>query len=633
MRSGTSFCNATIYKKDLQRFWPLWGLYLLIWLVLMPVRVLTTRAYGDSTLTQAVTQALSDTPSLFQAGALISFFFAVMAAMAVFGYLYSPRSACMIHSLPLRRESLFLTNYLSGLTFLVGPLVLVFGLTVAAAACRGVFDPWPLVAWLGMQLSAAIFFYSFAVFCAMFTGHILALPAFYFILNFLALGLFTLVSGLCSIFLYGYTRPPYWARWSVAWLTPISQIVDGQFWDGGRVMNVHILAIYTGLGLVLALLALSVYRRRHVESAGDVVAVAVVRPIFRAGVAFCSGVTLGIFTCEVLDLYHQGGLELPLLLCMLIWTVAGWYIAEMLLQKSFRVLRRGMKGAAGMVVVMLVLYLGLSLDLTGFERYVPPQDEIQSVALNLPNNYPDRASNSLTVTDPDQLAKVLALHQAVADAGEGPEDQPCDDRTFLRLDYTMKDGTQCARAYYGLPLLRDQLETQGTVTWAAQQLLDDRALSEQALRLDHPQEDDYVAISVEQLWDPQTQDFLYANVSLADSARLMQALRADFQSGALGQRYLFYPESQQSQPYLTNLILEWRVPLLPTEETSSDPVISGTQNDRYSYYSSTIPLTAGATHTLALLREVDVLNDRAAPIDQADYDAAMTADYPATHRG
>ena len=45
----------------------------------------------------------------------------LVCAMAVFSYLYSSRSACMMHALPLRREALFLTQYLAGLSFLLLP--------------------------------------------------------------------------------------------------------------------------------------------------------------------------------------------------------------------------------------------------------------------------------------------------------------------------------------------------------------------------------------------------------------------------------------------------------------------------------------------------------------------------------
>ena len=36
MRSGKSFFNATLYKKNLTRFWPVWSLYLVIWMFVLP---------------------------------------------------------------------------------------------------------------------------------------------------------------------------------------------------------------------------------------------------------------------------------------------------------------------------------------------------------------------------------------------------------------------------------------------------------------------------------------------------------------------------------------------------------------------------------------------------------------------
>ena len=39
MRSVTSCFNATLYKKDLARFWPLWALYTVIWLFMFPLNL------------------------------------------------------------------------------------------------------------------------------------------------------------------------------------------------------------------------------------------------------------------------------------------------------------------------------------------------------------------------------------------------------------------------------------------------------------------------------------------------------------------------------------------------------------------------------------------------------------------
>ncbi len=92
----------------------------------------------------------------------------------------------MMHALPARREALFVSHYLAGLSFLLLPHLAVYALTVAVEAALGCLELGPLTTWLLTQSGVCLFFYSFAVFCAMFTGNLVALPVFYGILNFLA---------------------------------------------------------------------------------------------------------------------------------------------------------------------------------------------------------------------------------------------------------------------------------------------------------------------------------------------------------------------------------------------------------------------------------------------------------------
>ena len=42
MRSATSCFNPTLYRKTMLRFWPLWGLYALIWLLVNPLTLLNS---------------------------------------------------------------------------------------------------------------------------------------------------------------------------------------------------------------------------------------------------------------------------------------------------------------------------------------------------------------------------------------------------------------------------------------------------------------------------------------------------------------------------------------------------------------------------------------------------------------
>ena len=56
------------------------------------------------------------------------------AALAVFSYLYSAKSTNMMHALPVNRLELYVTNYLSGLIFLIVPEIITFFITVLAVS-------------------------------------------------------------------------------------------------------------------------------------------------------------------------------------------------------------------------------------------------------------------------------------------------------------------------------------------------------------------------------------------------------------------------------------------------------------------------------------------------------------------
>ena len=40
MRYARSWFNVTLFQKNMTRFWPIWGLSLVIWLFLLPVNLI-----------------------------------------------------------------------------------------------------------------------------------------------------------------------------------------------------------------------------------------------------------------------------------------------------------------------------------------------------------------------------------------------------------------------------------------------------------------------------------------------------------------------------------------------------------------------------------------------------------------
>ena len=652
MRSATSYFNGPLYRKTLARFWPLWGLWGVGWLFLFPLRLLNNFAEYHFRAVSAQQSLLWDAqclPELLPSGVFLALFFAILCAMAVYGYLYNSRSACWTHALPMRREALFTTQYLAGLSMMLLPLLATGVLTAIVEVSFLPMESWgevlsALLTWLLAQCGVCLFFFSFAAFCAMFTGHILALPAFYGILNGLAAGLWFLVDALMNEFYYGYAGTPG-ALTVVEYLTPAEILTGAVRWfSGTQAEPAHLsspgtVAVYAAVGVALALFSLYVYRRRHVETAGDVVAVAVVRPLFKYGVSFCAGLAFGMFTAAFF-----GWSDLPILIpCILIWTAVGYFAAEMLLKKSFRVFK-AWKGGAVMTAVMLVLCLLCLMDVFGVVNRVPAAAQVRSVRVEIDMGYPYDGGRYLewTLTDPAQIEEILALHQAIVDnrdrdsGGVLQHHVQNDDGTWYDQDYTsahltyhLSNGSEMKRRYRSVPIYAEDLNTEGTVAYVMKQIVEDRELVSMAYDFDGFLKDgrltsahlDRVCLNGE----PYSE-----NLYLDDCRQeLWDAVQKDFAVGNIGVRYLFdNSEERRKNTYTTDLIFE------VSRNQSVSAVDAATGEVYYETGSSTeclyVTLSPQARHTLAVLEKAGVFEEGYSLVP---WDTGYDPRYPDTAAG
>ena len=609
MRSGTSFFNGTLYHKAFLRFWPIWAIYGVQWLMLIPLPILTGALrrsdWGASDLATYLEETARNIPGSLVFGAASAMVAGVVCAMAVFSYLYSSRSACMMHALPLRRETLFASHYLAGLSFLLLPHLAVYVLTIAVEASLSCLELGALTTWLLLQSGMCLFYYSFAVFCAMFTGNLVALPVFYGILNFLVFLVVDLVEQVCRMFLYGFDRFPIPVSAAVEWLTPpfhLVESVQSVYYSGSNTPTMEdpgAVGVYAAAGVVFAVAALLVYRVRHIETAGDVVSVKVVRPVFKYGFAFCTGLTGGMATCSIL--YQDSGLALTA--WVLFWGIVGYFAAEMMLKKSFRVFR-AWKGSVALGAGMLLLCLSVNLDWYGFESRVPAADQVESVEIYGLSSAPyDSANSGLTLTDPEDVALALQMHQAAAQM----EDQQHDGRNtdgylYLDLTYNLSNGATLRRSYSGLPLHRADLNTEGTLTWAASQFLSDRDNVEQMYDFEEVEEGRLVEAYLSAVWNTQTQSYEDVYIDGTTQA-LWDAMKQDFAEGTIGVRYLLEDSgTRYDNTCVTdlNFVVEYPDTTAAYGPGGASETVSSTW---------TITLTPNASHTLSLLQELGALDE------------------------
>ena len=623
MQSGTSYFNKTLFAKHFARFWPIWGLYGLIWTVCLPLSILAgSRSGWMAADARVLPLNYLDTTGWFSAATLLAAVFGLLAAMAVFSYLYSARSVSLFHALPLRREGLFLTSYLAGLGFLILPNLAVFLLALAAEAACGAVVFSSLFTWLVVSSLLGLFFYSFAVFWAMFTGHILALPAFYVVLNGLAAGLAVLFGQMAHEFLFGFDGAA-WLTAVASWLSHVLRlsachvVIPTVMDAAGTGRADYASAYFTGLGYValyalvgvaLAALALAVYRRRQLETAGDVVSVSWVRPVFKYGVAFCAAVALGE------TLYSLFSALLPrgawgLLLMLLLWGAAGYFVAGMLLRKKFWVFRGSWKGCVVLLCCLTAAMCLMEFDVTGFERRVPDPARVQSVSLDAGSTapYDDANGRTLTLETPEELAAVTELHRAIVArkaAIEGAEpdytyeqldsglEVETSGQAWVQLRYTLTDGSVVTRSYR-IPLTQEALDDPDTPAARLDALLNAPGQAEKAY-FGAMAEGDYLISAVVTQPHYDEEGAYYYDEKPVDSAgleELWSAVQADLADGSLGRRYLLENQARLENCYVNDLILTFRRAGQAARADGSDT------------YSVTVTLQTAGARTLAALEQ------------------------------
>lgn len=460
MRSVTSYFNRELLRGALQRTWPLWAAYTLIWLLLLPVTLfirLSDRHIVYSRPTLSYELLSTGLPS----GVMMAAVFGIFFAMAMFAYLTNPRATNGMHAMPIRREGLFLTHYLAGLFCQVVTLLVSFALAALVTAAFGVFDGYAVGMGLLLCVLLVLFFYSFGVLCMVCVGQILAGAVFYGILNFLFVGMEALLRSFAGNFLYGYDGRS--SAFSTAPLSPpveiasslsVSYVYDGIDPIGVRVFHLGTFAAYAAAGLVLAALALLLYRKRRSEMTGNTVAIGWLRPVFKYGVALCSAFSLGqllsYFVFELTDSTYTAGALIGTIACMIFAGLIGYYAAEMLLKKSFRVFKTSWKGALATSAVLILIGLSFPLDLTGYQSRVPEQSDIVSATVDL---YGGNVSGSFNLSGQESIALLRDAHCAViTDKARQTEYNrryvPFNgDTCTLRITYELADGTELFRSY------------------------------------------------------------------------------------------------------------------------------------------------------------------------------------------
>ena len=631
MQSTNSFFNKTLYRKQMIRFWPLWGAYGLIMTMVMPLYYLVNLGRDMDFAKEFAVDFVLGMGTF--AAPWISAFAGILGAMAVWSYLYNSRSVGMLHALPMKREGLFLTNYLAGLSFLALPTLAVFVLTLGAEAIGGVIDVRSLAIWLLCQCLTYLFFFSFATLLAFVTGALMALPALYIIFNGLAAGLALLLNNTFSNFVYGFSSAQPISNVGY-WLTPLNvfarelnftdRIYDealgkSVLMNPPKVMGLPVVLGAAGIGLVLAVLALVLYRRRKLEMAGEVVAVSWLRPVFKYGVALCGSLTFGNAFYAMFAYTLPEGI-LTMLFFLLLWGAVFYFAAEMLLKKSFRIFGKSWRGCVTLLCVIIACVLVMELDVTGYEKSIPSIDEVKLVSSDGSLLVGSNDLSDTIVSDPTYIAQAIDLHTALVNSkrevetrltqgylGEENENGlyiSQQEIQTLYLEYMMKDGSRLTRVYQ-IPVTKLLLQDPASSAAKLNALANNAQWREKDCFPSVLTREAVVSGSMnryEMVTEAGTDD-QYLNgagrtFTKEEAQLLYDAMKEDVAAGRLGKKWLLQDEEYYEIEYHNDINLTFYGPF--DRDRDGKPINTT--------WDVSLPLQTTATSTLAVLGQLGLVD-------------------------
>ena len=194
MQSKTLCFNRALFKKNLTRFWPLWGGASALG-ALVPLTLLIELIRVRFQISETPLTATASLYSALQFVPIFSLLFAVLCALAVWSYLFTARSVSLMHTLPITRKGIFVTNCLSGLAMMLIPYAVTGGLLILVFLMGGMFDPVGVLITILSVLGVSFFFFTTATFAAFCTGNMFAMPVLYGIFHCLAYVMEWMVTG------------------------------------------------------------------------------------------------------------------------------------------------------------------------------------------------------------------------------------------------------------------------------------------------------------------------------------------------------------------------------------------------------------------------------------------------------
>ncbi|KGX86338.1 DUF6449 domain-containing protein [Pontibacillus litoralis] len=435
MQSRTSWFKKELWKQDFRNVGWVSIVYFVGLFFCLPIMMLMRLEDIDMYIEYPIQEGLFSVEFAGPIQAIFMFAMPILMAVFLFRYLHVKKAADFNHSLPVTRQQLFHHHMISGIVFLLAPVFLIGIIQVLLHTMFDVHYFYGLrdvAFWLLATSMNVVSIFIFSVFIGTLTG-ISAVQAVLtgIFLVFLD-GMYVLIGHNLDVLLNGYAAIQFQLDHSLSPVINGIQMIEEQ-WISGWMMIQYVVGM-----IVFYLLALFIYRYRHLETASQAIAIPKLKPLFKYGVTFCFMLLGGV-------IFGSGVYSITwLLFGYVVGASIGYVIATILLVKTWRIFSlQHAKGLAAYGIVVSLLFGLVQVDAFSYESYVPKQEDVKAVYVGGYSYIYTDMDKELVTEDPATIATTIDLHEQAIDVSSPVHEY--EHPVFIA--YHLENGDQVYREY------------------------------------------------------------------------------------------------------------------------------------------------------------------------------------------
>ncbi len=527
MTLKTSFFNKGIYESTVKRH--MWGAILYA-IILFFSTGLSLLLESEILRFGINNNALILQPSYFIFPLLMTLIIPTITARLVFSFLYLKKQSIFIHSLPPTRKAVFNSSLLAGLTLMLIPVILNGIILIIMSFCGygNYFTVLDCLKWVGYNVMGLFMMFSCAVLAVTLTGNGFAA----LVVNGLIHGfLFMAVSAfsfMADAYVYGFTEMNSVVD-VFAENNFIARIVGFVNQFAREELKVWDFAEYIVISLILYGLSYCLYKKRRMETVGDVAGFKCLNPIFKYTVTF-------FVTMSVFSMYWGAN---PYVFAVILTGISAvaYAVSEMILKKTMNVLY-SWKGFVGYAVVFSgIVILFSQTTFFGYETRLPEISDMEGAALY------EYYTEEIPFSDDDEVTEIiLSTHKEFID-GYIPRTKKGEEYTTINIEYKLKNGEIMSREY--------------PVSYESRNMVMDKLY----------EYDKYKIMSEEIFVDDSVITGVYINdgEKMENYAGFIEALRSDVMAMSYSE---LHPSYYNDDEVLYNVSVEYEVKANPADENS-----------------------------------------------------------------